>query len=140
MELVQADLLKSHSFSREMDTDVMERLTKGLYAQKRKRAAPGGSSKRMRVDGPSFEVLNVPMIAFEVISGIEVLPIIGAASEQSGHHILAYLKRINHQEVEALKIHGDLQAEIDYLQGKIAEVEHLTEEKAVKNENLQRAL
>ncbi|EHA8589390.1 hypothetical protein COCNU_scaffold009588G000010 [Cocos nucifera] len=44
------------------------------------------------------------------------------------------------EEVKALKIQGDLQAEINCLQEKVAEAEHLTEEKAMKNESLRRAL
>ncbi|EHA8586369.1 hypothetical protein COCNU_scaffold000248G000010 [Cocos nucifera] len=59
---------------------------------------------------------------------------------QSGHHVLAHLKRENLQETKVLKVQGDLQAEIDHLQGKVAEAECLMEEKAAKNENLQGAL
>ncbi|EHA8587413.1 hypothetical protein COCNU_scaffold002139G000010 [Cocos nucifera] len=115
---------------KEMDIDVVERLTKDLYAQKkRKGAAQGGSLKRAKVDSPSFEVLDVPMAAPEVVQGIE-----------SGYHILAHLKRTNHQKAKALKVQGDPQAKIDCLQGKVIEAEHLTEEKAVENESLQGAL
>ncbi|KAG1342379.1 hypothetical protein COCNU_05G006080 [Cocos nucifera] len=54
-------------------TDAMERLTKGLYAQKkRKGVAPGGSSKRTKVGDLSFEVLDVPATALEVVPGVEV--------------------------------------------------------------------
>ncbi|EHA8586723.1 hypothetical protein COCNU_scaffold000819G000010 [Cocos nucifera] len=55
----------------------MERLTKGLYAQKKKkRAAPSGSSKRMTIDDPSSKVSNIPATAPEVVPGIEVPSII----------------------------------------------------------------
>ncbi|KAG1338312.1 hypothetical protein COCNU_04G006180 [Cocos nucifera] len=51
----------------------MERLTKGLYAQKkRKGVALGGSSKRAKVGGLSFEVLNVPVTAPKVVSSAKV--------------------------------------------------------------------
>ncbi|KAG1365731.1 hypothetical protein COCNU_12G007310 [Cocos nucifera] len=59
---------------------------------------------------------------------------------QSGHHILAHLKRANCQEVEALKVQKDLQVEIDCLQEKVTEAERLAEEKAAENENLCRVL
>ncbi|KAG1327724.1 hypothetical protein COCNU_01G016580 [Cocos nucifera] len=38
--------------------------------------------------------------------------------------------------VEALRVQGDLQTEVDSLQGKVTEVELLVEEKVVENENL----
>ncbi|EHA8588428.1 hypothetical protein COCNU_scaffold005145G000010 [Cocos nucifera] len=71
----------------EMDTDAVERLTKGLYAQKkRKGAALSGSSKRMKVSGSSFEVSNVPTVAPKVVSDVKVFLItegnIGGAGSQ----------------------------------------------------------
>ncbi|EHA8587434.1 hypothetical protein COCNU_scaffold002230G000010 [Cocos nucifera] len=65
----------------------MERLTKDLYAQKkRKRVAPGGSSKRIKVGDPSFKVLNIPMAALKVAPSVEVLSItkgsVGGTSSQ----------------------------------------------------------
>ncbi|EHA8586611.1 hypothetical protein COCNU_scaffold000575G000020 [Cocos nucifera] len=199
--------------SLEVDTDDTKRLTKCLYAQKkRKGAAPGGSSKRMKVGSLSSKVLDVLATAPKVVLGTKVpsiiegsvegagsqplassiLPAGGSMSEpptkrergdgddkkkkkavvmkmahkarsgrssnsdsddlgvvpfdnpniiqdlsdkfalpkESGHHILAHLKRINRQEVEALKVQGDLQAKIDCLQEKVAEAKHLTEEKS----------
>ncbi|KAG1362705.1 hypothetical protein COCNU_10G009240 [Cocos nucifera] len=79
--LPEYDLKLSES---EMDIDAVERLIKDLYIQKkRKGAASGGSSKRMKVDGLSFEVVDVPATAPEVISGIEVLSIIeGSIGEE----------------------------------------------------------
>ncbi|EHA8587252.1 hypothetical protein COCNU_scaffold001707G000010 [Cocos nucifera] len=63
-----------------------------------------------------------------------------ATIAKSSHHILAHLKRINHQEVEALRVQGDLRAEVNSLQGKVAEAGHLVEEKVVENENLRGVL
>ncbi|EHA8588638.1 hypothetical protein COCNU_scaffold006084G000010 [Cocos nucifera] len=63
-----------------------------------------------------------------------------AVVAKSSHHILAYLKNANRKEVEALKVQGDLQAKIDYAQGKVVEAERLTEVKVVENENLRGAL
>ncbi|EHA8589352.1 hypothetical protein COCNU_scaffold009366G000020 [Cocos nucifera] len=70
-----------------MNTNAVERLTKGLYAQKkRKEVAPGGSSKGAKVGGPSFEASDVPMAAPEVIQNIEILSItegsVGGAGSQ----------------------------------------------------------
>ncbi|KAG1338313.1 hypothetical protein COCNU_04G006190 [Cocos nucifera] len=229
----------------EMDTDAVEKLTKDLYAQKkRKGAALGGSSKRAKVSGPSFKVSDIPTTVPKVAPGIKVLSIIEGSVGGTGsqppassslpigglmlepsterergdgddkkkkkaavvkvvhkacsgessnggsddlgvdpfdnlyiiwdltnkfamseevdrladldrmqfiwkflgtflklsHDILAHLKKVNHQEVEALKVQGDLRAEIDCLRGKVVEAEHLMEEKVAENESLRRAL
>ncbi|KAG1328217.1 hypothetical protein COCNU_01G021510 [Cocos nucifera] len=58
-----------------MDFDAAGRLTKGLYAKKRKKAAPGESSKRAKVGSPSFEVPNIPTTGPEATLSVEVLSI-----------------------------------------------------------------
>ncbi|EHA8586238.1 hypothetical protein COCNU_scaffold000125G000010 [Cocos nucifera] len=55
---------------------------------------------------------------------------------QSGHQVLAHLKRRHRQEVEALKVQEDLQAEINCLQEKAAEAERFMKEKAAELESL----
>ncbi|EHA8587480.1 hypothetical protein COCNU_scaffold002353G000010 [Cocos nucifera] len=60
--------------------------------------------------------------------------------EESGHHMLAHLKKANCLEVEVLKVREDLQVEINHLQAMAAEAECLTEEKTMKNESLRSAL
>ncbi|EHA8588719.1 hypothetical protein COCNU_scaffold006459G000020 [Cocos nucifera] len=69
----------------EMDNDAMERLTKGLYVQKkRKEAAPDGSSKRAKIGSLCFEVLDVPAATPKVVLGTEVLSIIEGSIEGVG--------------------------------------------------------
>ncbi|KAG1371158.1 hypothetical protein COCNU_16G002520 [Cocos nucifera] len=53
-----------------------------------------------------------------------------------GYHKLIHLKRINRQEVEALKVQEDLQVKISHLQGRAIEAECLV----AKNESLHSAL
>ena len=55
---------------------------------------------------------------------------------QSGHHMLAHLKKVNCLEAEVLKVREDLQAEINCLQAMTVGAECLTEEKMVENESL----
>ena len=56
---------------------------------------------------------------------------------QSGHQILAYIKREHHQEAEALKAKEDLQAEIGHLKvEKAIEAKRLAWEKAAEVRSL----
>ncbi|EHA8588220.1 hypothetical protein COCNU_scaffold004427G000020 [Cocos nucifera] len=56
------------------------------------------------------------------------------------HQMLAYIKRMCRQEVEAQKVQEGLRAEIYHLQERVVEVEHLLEEKATDIGSLQGAL
>ncbi|KAG1327543.1 hypothetical protein COCNU_01G014770 [Cocos nucifera] len=96
------------------------------------KAHPGGSGISDG-DDPTVDPFNNPNIIQDLIDKFALLG-------ESGHHILIHLKKENCQEVEALKVQGDLQAEINCLQGKVVEAEHLIKEKAAKNENLQGVL
>ncbi|EHA8589058.1 hypothetical protein COCNU_scaffold007842G000010 [Cocos nucifera] len=107
-----------------MDTDVTKRLVKGLYAQKkRKRKAPGEGLKWVKVSASN------PMA-----------PTTANVAPESGHHMLAHLKRENCLKVEMLNVWEGLQAKINHLQTMAVEAEHLTREKIVKNESLHSAL
>ncbi|KAG1365026.1 putative Pentatricopeptide repeat-containing protein, mitochondrial [Cocos nucifera] len=63
-----------------------------------------------------------------------------ALPEESGHHILAHLKKANRLEAKVLKVREDLQAEINRLRAMAAEAECLVEEKTVENKSLRSAL
>ncbi|KAG1368327.1 hypothetical protein COCNU_14G007950 [Cocos nucifera] len=91
--IIQPDISRSHTYGipveplasdngagSDMEGD-MGKLAKGLYARKRKGAAPSESSKRTKVGDLSFEVSNIPMIAFKVILDVEILSITGGNIE-----------------------------------------------------------
>ncbi|EHA8587228.1 hypothetical protein COCNU_scaffold001660G000010 [Cocos nucifera] len=50
---------------------------------------------------------------------------------KSRHQMLAYIKRMHRQEVEAQKSQEDLRAEVYHVQERVDEVVHLVEEKMV---------
>ncbi|KAG1358602.1 hypothetical protein COCNU_08G000480 [Cocos nucifera] len=113
------------------DRDDKKRKKAGIMKVIRK-ARPSGSSNNSGDDLGADPFDNLDIIR----DLIDKFTLLG----ESGHHILVHLKRIDHQVVEALKVQGDLQAKIDYLRGKVTEVEHLMGEKVVENENLQGVL
>ncbi|EHA8588187.1 hypothetical protein COCNU_scaffold004313G000010 [Cocos nucifera] len=59
---------------------------------------------------------------------------------QSDHQLQAYIKKENHLKSESSRVQKDLQAEVDCLQEKTIEADHLLEEKTAKVRVLQEAL
>ncbi|EHA8590599.1 hypothetical protein COCNU_scaffold020825G000010 [Cocos nucifera] len=147
-----------------MDTKAAKMLTKGLYVQKRKEKASGGSLKRAKVGASSFAAPTTTVAASEIDTSVEVFLTIEVSTIGAGflppmpsgpssrdqilelpaegemeedHQMLAYIKRVHHQEVKAQKVQEDLQVETSHLHEKVTKVEHLTEEKAMKIGSLQ---
>ncbi|KAG1362643.1 hypothetical protein COCNU_10G008620 [Cocos nucifera] len=111
-----------------MDAQATKMLTKGLFTRKRNGKAQEDGSKRVKVGVSSSEVPTPTIAAFEVIVGAEI-----ASIAKSDHQMLAHIKRVHHQEAEAQKAPEDLRAEVNCLQERVDEVEHLAEEKSPIN-------
>ncbi|KAG1362550.1 hypothetical protein COCNU_10G007690 [Cocos nucifera] len=63
-----------------------------------------------------------------------------AMPEESGHHMLAHVKRANLLEAEVLKVREDLQSKINRLQTMAVEAERLIGKKIAESESLHGAL
>ncbi|EHA8586353.1 hypothetical protein COCNU_scaffold000208G000010 [Cocos nucifera] len=58
---------------------------------------------------------------------------------ESGHQLLAYIKRVNRLKSESSRIQKNLQAEVDHLWKRIAEADHLLEQETVEEERRKKA-
>ncbi|EHA8586779.1 hypothetical protein COCNU_scaffold000927G000010 [Cocos nucifera] len=126
----------------EMDAQATKMLTKGLFIRKRKGKVQEDSSKSAKISVSISKVLASTATTSEVNVGTEIAPTIevDTASRMSDHQMLAHIKRVHRQEVEAQKAQEDLRVEVRHLKERVDEVEHLIKEKAVDIESLQDVL
>ncbi|EHA8589637.1 hypothetical protein COCNU_scaffold011629G000010 [Cocos nucifera] len=92
-----------------MDTEAVEILTKGLYVQKRKKKAPGGSSKRAKVDAPSSVAPTATAAAFEVAASIEVAPTAEVSTVGAGFMPPASLDPSSKDQASELPAEGEME-------------------------------
>ncbi|EHA8590771.1 hypothetical protein COCNU_scaffold023768G000010 [Cocos nucifera] len=68
-----------------MDVVAVEMLTKGLRARKRKGKALSESSKKAKVDAPSFATPTAIAVASKVIEGTKVIPTVEVGAVDGGY-------------------------------------------------------
>ncbi|EHA8591529.1 hypothetical protein COCNU_scaffold069181G000010 [Cocos nucifera] len=51
---------------------------------------------------------------------------------QSGHQLLAYIKKVNHLKLESSRVYENLRIEVDHLRERTAKADHLLEEKTAE--------
>ncbi|EHA8590716.1 hypothetical protein COCNU_scaffold022946G000010 [Cocos nucifera] len=102
--------------------------------RKKKRSITKTSHKAhlSRADGDSDERGEDPFDNLKIIRDLTDR----FAMPESGHQMLAYIKRACGQEAEAQRIQEGLRAKICRLQKRVTEVEHSTEEKMANIESL----